>query len=601
MKHPIEPRFDEGDIAELCAPKVFARGQKIFGDGALSETVRVGDELRALCEGSDMEPYRLSVRLTVQNVGALHCTCPYEYGGPCKHLVALLLTWVNTPEIFQSESELLPQLLECPHDELAQLILQLVEIEPKLRNVVKRQISGTTASSVDEARKKIKDVMKRLKRAEWDANFREARHDLEFFTRQAAALQTQTPQQAGELFAVVLQELVAETPELMEWDQEGELSGLADDCAAGIGRCLDGSSPEARERWLHLLLEAWVADLNFGGIGFGASADDALLSCDDGEWAIIEARLRARLGDVSKPRYKVWQGTSGDDEDFVIDYTSDSNYETVMNFLAERLRRTGRANEAQQLLRNEGSPPQRATALLELGEIDKALNVAKNQFVNGPGLVMNFANQLYEAGHRRAALNYVAERLRPNEQHPAYYLGWLAERTKADGPLEEAIKWHRQLFLAAPQTSVWDDLLALAEQNQQRDAVRQDMLQKLESEGRTAVLCDLALHEGKVELALHLWPQLKAREQDERRAKLALAAEKTHPDFALEQWTLLAHYHITQRHRGAYQEAAKILRCVRDIHKKQDNLNKWHELIAALRVEHKTLRALQDELKKAGL
>ena len=600
MKRPAEPIFHEDDIAELCAPKVFARGQKIFEDGALSETTRIGDELRALCEGSDLEPYRLSVKLTSQNIGALYCTCPYDYGGPCKHLVALLLAWVHTPEIFGSESALLPQLLKCERDELAQLIVQLVEIEPKLRAVVKRQISGALVGGVDEARQKIKDVMKRLKRAEWEADFREARRDLEFFTRQAAALQSQVPEQAGELFAVVLQELVSAVPELMDWDQDDEFSGLADDCAVGIGRCLEGSPSELRGRWLNLLLDAWVADLNYGGIGFGASADDALLSCNDDEWQIIEARLRERLGGMSNRRHRIWQGASGDDEDFVIDYTSDFNYETVINFLSERLRRTGRTTDAQKLLRDEGSPQQRATVLLELGEIDKALNVAKNQFARAPGAVMLFANQLYEVGHRTEALNYVAGKLR-GEQYPANYLAWLAERTKADGPLNEGIKWHRQLFLAAPQTSVWDDLLALFEQSQSRDAMRQEMLQKLKKEGRNELLCDIALHEGDSDLALQLWKKLATRHQNERRAELARATEKTHPAFAIEQWTSLAENHIAARNRGAYQEAAKILRRVRDVYKNQNNLDEWHDFLAALRTEHKTLRALQDELEKAGL
>ncbi len=285
MKRPVEPEFHEDDIAELCAPKVFARGQKLFEDNAIAETTRVGDELRAVCEGSEMEPYRLSVKLTAQSIGALHCTCPYEYGGPCKHLVALLLAWVHTLEIFRRESELLPQLLKRERDELAQLIVQLVEIEPKLRPVVTRQLSGKAERGADDARKKVQSVMRRLRRGEWDADFREARRDLEFFIRQAAALENQAPEQAGELFAVVLQGLVDAMPELAEWDHDGELIGLADECAEGIGRCLDDASCDTRGRWLNLLLDAWLADLDYGSVGFASSGDEALLSCHDDEWA----------------------------------------------------------------------------------------------------------------------------------------------------------------------------------------------------------------------------------------------------------------------------------------------------------------------------
>lgn len=208
MARSTDPHFEEGDIIELCAPKVFARGQQLFDDDALSETVRQGNELRAFCEGSDLEPYRLSVKLTAQGIGAMSCSCPYEYGGPCKHLVGLLLTWVHTPESFQEEAELLPQLRKRKSDELAQLIVQLVEIEPKLRSFVRQHLGGVNAHGVDEARKKVSSILKTLSRSDWDADFHGARRDIEFFTRQASALESQAPQQAGELFASLLDAMV---------------------------------------------------------------------------------------------------------------------------------------------------------------------------------------------------------------------------------------------------------------------------------------------------------------------------------------------------------------------------------------------------------
>ncbi len=143
--------------------------------------------------------------------------------------------------------------------------------------------------------------------------------------------------------------------------------------------------------------------------------------------------------------------------------------------------------------------------------------------------------------------------------------------------------------------------MALSEQANQRNEVRQSLLQKLEAAVCTDVLFDIALHESNLDLALQLWPQLKERQKHERRAKLAFAAEKSHPAVAIEQWTQLARLYIEQRQRGAYHEAAKILKRVHDVYKNQNNLDEWHDFIAALRTEHKTLRALDDELKKAGL
>ena len=50
-----------------------------------------GDQLFATVQGSEWDPYRVIVTLAGDDFTAA-CTCPYDWGGYCKHVVAVLLT-----------------------------------------------------------------------------------------------------------------------------------------------------------------------------------------------------------------------------------------------------------------------------------------------------------------------------------------------------------------------------------------------------------------------------------------------------------------------------------------------------------------------------
>ena len=88
----------EEHVRSLATSKSFERGVRYFLRGAIFNQVIYGMELRALCKGSAPEPYKLKVSLTEDGIDDLYCSCPYSGAGICKHLVALLLTYINKPE-----------------------------------------------------------------------------------------------------------------------------------------------------------------------------------------------------------------------------------------------------------------------------------------------------------------------------------------------------------------------------------------------------------------------------------------------------------------------------------------------------------------------
>src|SRR5574341_1665968 len=92
------PRLTEAQVRQLGSQQSFERGKSYYRDGAILEPVRQGLELRAQCEGSEDEPYAVNATLEDHGIAAVSCTCPYDWGGACKHIVALLLMYVYEPQ-----------------------------------------------------------------------------------------------------------------------------------------------------------------------------------------------------------------------------------------------------------------------------------------------------------------------------------------------------------------------------------------------------------------------------------------------------------------------------------------------------------------------
>jgi uncharacterized Zn finger protein len=83
--------------------------------------------------------------------------------------------------------------------------------------------------------------------------------------------------------------------------------------------------------------------------------------------------------------------------------------------------------------------------------------------------------------------------------------------------------------------------------------------------------------------------------------EVAKAAEATRPEAARDIYRRQAEALINQRNRGSYQEACKFLKKVRDLYEQTGEADAWAAYVAGLREQHRTLRALQEEMTRARL
>ena len=134
-------RISKEMIRALASAESFARGRSYASDGAVSDLLRRGDRLTAEVEGSEFEPYQVSIGLHGDGVADAHCTCPYDWGGYCKHIVAVLLKFAdeNTPVV---ERKPIAELLaELDQPRLIELLEKRTEIDPGLATWIEAELA----------------------------------------------------------------------------------------------------------------------------------------------------------------------------------------------------------------------------------------------------------------------------------------------------------------------------------------------------------------------------------------------------------------------------------------------------------------------------
>ena len=153
--------FNEDTILELATAKSHSRGVAYARRGAVRQLTSDGDGVRALVQGS----YLYTVCLWEQN-GAIvsSCTCPYDWGGICKHVVAVMTrllemqasgqTDLDAPISFGTPdvaSMSLDELLDSTtHFQIKIFIRQLISESPKIMDNLKNFIESKAETTVTE-------------------------------------------------------------------------------------------------------------------------------------------------------------------------------------------------------------------------------------------------------------------------------------------------------------------------------------------------------------------------------------------------------------------------------------------------------------------
>ncbi|NJM07777.1 hypothetical protein HC891_18685 [Candidatus Gracilibacteria bacterium] len=125
--------FTEATIRQGASEESFTRGMQYYRDGLVEALILRGDRLSAEVQGSEEHPYAVTAHFAVGAITSASCTCPYDWGGWCKHIVATLLAYVHaTPGQVEVRPPLPELLAPLSREQLLKLLLRLADAEPDL-------------------------------------------------------------------------------------------------------------------------------------------------------------------------------------------------------------------------------------------------------------------------------------------------------------------------------------------------------------------------------------------------------------------------------------------------------------------------------------
>ena len=128
----------EEDIGQYCTETSFERGYEYFVEDAVLGVTQRGNQLFSKVQGSEYDPYGVCITLEGNQVVQAFCTCPYDWGGYCKHIGAALLTWVHDIDSVVRRPTISEMLAGMGREQLQALVVGLSQEAPGIVDLIER-------------------------------------------------------------------------------------------------------------------------------------------------------------------------------------------------------------------------------------------------------------------------------------------------------------------------------------------------------------------------------------------------------------------------------------------------------------------------------
>ena len=612
--------FTSADIQSLTDSGSFTKGQTYYRNGFISDQTLRGSRLQSECEGSSDENYLVQATLlpvtdkTTTKLASWQCSCPR--GGFCKHIVALLLTWITQPASFEVRLPISQLLAEKSQPELISLIERMLESEPKLELMVDL-LSSTSGKSVQPVNtasiKQQAEKIFRTNRREWDADSDTAEELSSLVDIGDSYAEARHFRNAQSVYATIAEVAIEHYEEFEEADEIIEVIG---DCVIGLAKCLDSQpgltapeklDPPERLDLMRTLYGLWQEGSNYGQYEYEVDVAELIAgNADPAERGAVESWVRHDIKDS----------------------TSDWKRRTLLEFLNAFKVITGE-NQEEMLdeYRQAGLYVELTDKLLDLGRTEEAVKTAR-QHLSNYRHVLDFAERLLRLKGQwiPLAFAFVESRIvgtfnQGSKGFSAWEieraLEWLGERySTIPDYFTEALNVALRRFQISPGYPVYKVVKAAAALPGQTGGIWNKtapvLIQSLRNLARWGDLVQIYLEEGELTEALAALKKLEQSETgsnrgsdygfagksalDHYREQVAAAIEKLYPEEALRLYQTLADSLVASRQRQGYQYAADYLVQVKNLYSTLQRSNEWPPYIQTFRTQYKSLRALKQEL-----
>jgi len=575
--------LSEDLIRQHATNTSYERGLAYYQSGAVRSVVKRGRHIHAEVEGSQVVPYQVDIFFDENGVTDARCTCPYDWGGWCKHIVATLLTCLHHPEQVEERPTVAEMLADLGREELQTILIYLGEQYPDMVDAIETEIERLRAhtasppseqprskrkTSVDGGafRRRVVGILHSLdamrpSEAYWHVNevvneiHRLLNHAWEFI-------------EAGDGNNALLI-LEAITDEYVKgWfnldDSDGEASSFFYELGPAWTEALLSAdlTPEERREWADKLAK-WQNEIEDYGIDpvFDAAIAAALQGWDD-------PRLRNVLngGEV-----RIWEGEPPPFADELI------------TARLEVLARQKRYDEYLNLAQAAGKTLSYLTMLVQLGKVQEAFEEGMRR-LTAVGEALNLAQALQEQGAQEEAIRLAEHGLELAGQGytKASLARWLRDTARRAGKRELALK---AAIIAVHEAPNLKDYFAVKELAADRwEEIRAKLLEHLSQisypiEGKVEIF----LHEGLIDDAI---ATVGGSYDYDLIEKVVNAAIPTRPEWAIQTSRKQAEAIMNAGKAKYYNRAIQWLEKARSAYIAAGREAEWQKYIESLLQRH---------------
>jgi uncharacterized Zn finger protein len=587
----------EALIREHSEPESFRRGQEYYRDGAVRWITRCGDAIEAEVEGSALRPYQVSVTFDTAGVTSAACTCPYDWGGWCKHVVATLLMCLHEPQAIEEREPLETRLAGLSAEQLREVLLRIADTDSQTAAVIERHLeflAPARPEASDEVaatnkdgrtdgravRKAVRGVLHSLDRMRASEAYWHVGSVVDEVREVLWQARERLDAGDGDGALAVLEAVTEAYLADWEWldDSDGEASGFFEDLACAWMEALLTAdlTPAEGNAWA-AKLESWADDLEKYGLSETLSIASLAASrrWDD---PALQTVLQGML-----PYH-----TSG-----LADLVAEHRELTAARLKV--LERQGRLEEYLRLARVTGQTEAYATMLVRLGRVKEAVDYGREHLETAVG-----ALRLAQGLRERGALNEALEMAEHGTLLPGPRAGlatWLCDLARGMGQTETALRASVLAFRERPELGAYLSAreLAGAGWNSLRDQLLADL--RAAPAPCPAGHVEVFLHEGFIADAI---AAVKGAWDYRLVDRVAKAAIEAHPDWVIDTCRKQAEAIMNAARAELYDAAVRWLEHAREAYRVAGREDDWRVYLQGLVVRHTRKHKLRPMLEALG-
>jgi len=594
-----DPTLTEAAVRELARPQSYDRGENYYDEGAVVEIIQRGETLRAAVEGSQYEPYQARIELDETGVVDTACSCPYDYGGICKHRVAVLLTYVRDPGQIDQRPPVSELIADADPELLRDLLADFVEDHPELAAQVESRLETTEpGDGGDDADDRTPDINRESIRQQvryvlrptagqsaraYDP-YAAVETDVEklrdLLDQARTALDAGDGETALDILEPLADELMDEEWLALSYDDSNAIFEFFDEVDRALAEALltvDLSESE-RADWEDRL---WRWEKEMGGYTHQPPYSVALEAAQRG-WD-FEPVQRAMRGDTSYA--DLWEG----DPPWYA--------EEFVRARLSVLEREDRIEEYLNLAAAADLIDAYVTTLVEEGRIDEAIEYGHRNLYS-PDEALTLAQALRDHDRPQAALEIAQHGLTLEGRGKAELAEWLRERASSLGEHDVALEAAVAAFNASPTLAAYQAAEELAGDDWSN--VREELLASLADRDTTQRVAprhvDIFLYADRYDEAIAIADRFSDYKVVE---PVAEAVWADHPQWTIDACKEQAEPIIEEGQSQRYRHAVDWLEIAGKAAEAAGEFDEWRTYVEGLRDEHYQkykLRPMLEEL-----